>query len=45
MKYKKPEVVPLGPASECIQNNMKGIGVLETHTPFRPTNGAYLADE
>jgi hypothetical protein len=46
MTYEKPEIVPLGPASESIQNNnMKGSGVLETHSPFRPTNGAYLADE
>jgi hypothetical protein len=45
MQYKKPEVVTLGPASECIQNNMKGIGVLETHVPFSRTNGAYQADE
>jgi hypothetical protein len=46
MNYEKPEIVPLGSASESIQNhNMKGSGVLETHSPFRPTNGAYLADE
>jgi len=47
MNYEKPEIVPLGSASERIQNNnnMKGSGVLETHSPFRPTNGAYLADE
>jgi hypothetical protein len=46
MTYEKPEIVPLGPALESIQNNnMKGSGVLETHSPFRPTNGAYLADE
>jgi hypothetical protein len=45
MTYEKPEIVPLGPASESIQNNLKGIGVLEAQTPRRPTNGAYLADE
>lgn len=46
MNYEKPEIVALGSASENIQNNnMKGSGVLETHSPFRPTNGAYLADE
>jgi len=45
MTYEKPEIVPLGPALESIQNNLKGIGVVETHAPFRPTNGAYLADE
>jgi len=45
MNYEKPELVPFGSASESIQNNMKGSGVLETHSPFRPTNGAYLADE
>lgn len=45
MRYEKPEIVQLGPASESIQNNLKGIGVVETHAPFRPTNGAYQADE
>jgi hypothetical protein len=45
MTYEKPEIVVLGSASEVIQNNMKGIGVLETHTPFQLTNGAYQADE
>ena len=45
MTYEKPEIVPLGSASESIQNNLKGIGVLERKTPRRPTNGAYLADE
>jgi len=46
MKYEKPEVVALGPASDCIQsNNIKPNGVLETHAPFRPSTGAYLADE
>jgi len=45
MTYEKPEIVALGPASESIQNNLKGIGVLEAQTPHRPTNGAYLADE
>ena len=46
MTYEKPEIVLLGLAAESIQNNnMKGSGVLETHSPFRPTNGAYLADE
>ena len=45
MRYEKPEIVRLGPASESIQNNLKGIGVVETHAPFRPTNGAYQADE
>jgi hypothetical protein len=46
MKYEKPEIMPLGPAAEGIQNNnMKGWGVLETHAPFKYTNGAYVADE
>jgi hypothetical protein len=46
MNYKKPEIVPLGSASESIQNNnMKGKGVLETSSPYQLTNGAYLADE
>lgn len=45
MKYEKPEVVAIGPASESIQNNAKAIGVLETHSPFEETNGAYEADE
>ncbi len=46
MTYEKPEIVPLGPASESIQNNnLKGIGVLDAQTPRRPSNGAYLADE
>jgi hypothetical protein len=46
MNYEKPEVVVLGPASDCIQStNIKGLGVLETHAPFKFTNGAYLADE
>jgi hypothetical protein len=45
MTYETPEIVPLGPASGSIQNNLKGIGVVETHSPFRPTNGAYQADE
>jgi hypothetical protein len=46
MTYEKPEIVPLGPAVESIQNNnLKGIGVLDAQTPRRPTNGAYLADE
>ena len=45
MTYEKPEIVPLGPASESIQNNLKGIGVLESAGQHRPTNGAYQADE
>lgn len=46
MNYEKPEVVVLGPASDCIRStNIKGHGVLETHAPFKPTNGAYVADE
>src|SRR5579864_9002962 len=45
MTYEKPEIAPLGPASGSIQNNLKGWGILETHSPFRPTNGAYQADE
>jgi hypothetical protein len=45
MNYEKPEVVELGPASDCIQSNMKGLGVLETHSPFLRTTGAYVADE
>jgi hypothetical protein len=45
MTYEKPQTVPIGPATEGIQNNLKGIGVVETHSPFRPTNGAYQADE
>jgi hypothetical protein len=46
MKYEKPKLTALGSASESIQNNnIKGKGVLETHSPFDLTNGAYLADE
>lgn len=45
MTYEIPEIVPLGPASESIQNNLKGIENVETHSPYRPTNGAYQADE
>jgi hypothetical protein len=46
MTYEKPEIVPLGPAAESIQNNnLKGIGVLDAQTPRRLTNGAYQADE
>lgn len=45
MTYVKPEIVPLGSASESIQNNSKGIGTVETHAPYQPTNGAYQADE
>lgn len=45
MNYEKPEVVELGPASDCIQSNMKGSGVTETHSPHLPTTGAYIADE
>jgi hypothetical protein len=45
MIYEKPEIVPLGPAARSIQNNLKGIGPVETHSPFQPTNGAYQADE
>ena len=45
MTYETPQIVPLGPASESIQNNLKGIGVVEAHSPYRPTNGAYQADE
>lgn len=46
MKYEKPEIVAIGPASESIQsNNMKGLGTLETRAPFQLTNGAYQADE
>jgi hypothetical protein len=46
MNYEKPEVVALGPASDCIQsNNIKGPVVVETHAPFAKTNGAYVADE
>jgi len=46
MKYEKPELVALGSASESIQNNnMKGKGVLETHSPYELTNGAYQSDE
>lgn len=46
MKYEKPELRPLGSASEGIQsNNMKGPGPVETHVPFQRTIGAYVADE
>jgi hypothetical protein len=45
MNYEKPEVVELGPASDCIQSNIKGSGVTETHKPYELTTGAYAADE
>lgn len=45
MKYEKPELRPLGSASEGIQTNMKGPGPVETHVPFQRTIGAYVADE
>lgn len=45
MKYEKPEVVAIGPASESIQNNSKGTGVLEMSYPYEKSAGAYQADE
>jgi hypothetical protein len=45
MKYEKPEVVAIGPASESIQNNSKGSGVLEMSYPYEKSAGAYQADE
>jgi hypothetical protein len=45
MNYEKPELDELGPASDCIQSNIKGSGVTETQSPYEPTNGAYAADE
>jgi len=45
MKYEKPEVVELGSASDCIQNNMKGSGNTESQFPHEKSTGAYVADE